>query len=297
MIRRDLVFLYDTFSVIGGDLRSVTLARLLKEDGKKVKIYGFDKGIDTFGLESAKSLKDALSNEVIILPVPATKDNITVTAPFSDKEIYFDDIFSSLGPFKLVLAGHVTNELLSRFDREGIVLIDYLSREEMKVKNAVPTAEGAIGIAISELPITLSGANILIVGYGRIGKVLLELLKAFSSNITVSARRCGDFAWIESKGARAIKTSDIKDSAKEYDIIFNTVPAMVLGNQELSLIKDDALIVDLASVPGGIDLESAKYLGKKVIWALSLPGKVAPISAGKIIKETVVNILSELEVM
>lgn len=283
-------------SVIGGDLRALTLAKLLTEDGYRVTVFGFDKNIDTKELVKARNLHDALNSEVIILPMPATNDNISINAPYAASSILLDDFFAMVGASKLVLAGHINAGLAARFDREGIACIDYYNREELVVKNAVPTAEGALEIAISEMPITLSGSKALVVGFGRIGKVMARVLTQLGAKVTVSARSLSDLAWIECMGYNAIKTSKIADTADKYDVIFNTVPSMVLGEEELSRIDENALIIDLASVPGGVDLEAAKSLGRRVIWALSLPGKTAPITAGRIIKETVKNILDELEV-
>lgn len=285
-----------TISVIGGDLRALTLARLLSEDGYKVSAFGFEKDIDTSGIDIASDMYKALSAEVIILPIPASRDDITINAPYGQKPILIEDFISMVGSSKLVLAGHISPVLAARFDREGIALIDYYNREELMVKNAIPTAEGALEIALSEMPITLSGASALVIGYGRIGKILTKMLIALGCDVTVSARRWGDLAWIECAGAKAVNTAKIAVGMNKYDVIFNTVPSHVLGETELGAMNDNALIIDLASVPGGVDLETAKSLNRRVIWALSLPGKTAPISAGCIIKDTVKNILCELEV-
>ena len=274
----------------------MTLAGLLAEDGYSVRIFGFDKDIDTAGLTKAKNMHDALMAEVIILPIPASSDNVTINAPYAKEQLLLDDFLAMIGATKLVLAGHIPPAVAVRFDREGIAYIDYYNREELMVKNAVPTAEGAIGIALSEMPVTLSGAEALVIGYGRIGKILTKLLTALGAKVTVSARRWGDLAWIEGSGARAVNTAKIADGIELYDVIFNTVPSLVLGENELAAMNKNTLIIDLASVPGGVDLETAKSLKRRVIWALSLPGKTAPISAGRIIKDTVKNILSELEV-
>ncbi|MGM9936476.1 MAG: dipicolinate synthase subunit DpsA, partial [Candidatus Ornithomonoglobus sp.] len=77
---------------------------------------------------------------------------------------------------------------------------------------------------------------------------------------------------------------------------FNTVPALILTGEVLEKVRQDTLIIDLASKPGGIDFDAAAELGLRVIWALSLPGRVAPVTAGIIIKDTITNILSEMEV-
>ena len=294
--RKEGFDLMKTVSVIGGDLRAVTLAKLLVKDGYDVTIFGFEREIDTGTLKAAPALIKALDSEVIILPIPASSDAKTVNAPFAQTPILLDDFFSLIGPSKLVLAGHISKPVAARFDAEGIVCIDYYNREELMVKNAVPTAEGAIEIALQEMPVTLSGPSALVVGYGRIGKILSAILAAMGVKVTVSARRLGDLAWIEASGYKAVHTSMISANMNEYDIIFNTVPSIVLGEEALSCMNPEALVIDLASVPGGVDIEAAKGLNRRVIWALSLPGKTAPISAGKIIKDTICNILNELEV-
>ena len=81
-----------------------------------------------------------------------------------------------------------------------------------------------------------------------------------------------------------------------YDLVVNTVPARVLSEKELRDLKPGCLVIDLASKPGGVDFEAATRLGVRAIWALSLPGKVAPVSAGRAIKNTIYNMLSELGV-
>ncbi|MGE5328655.1 MAG: NAD(P)-dependent oxidoreductase, partial [Deltaproteobacteria bacterium] len=165
--------------------------------------------------------------------------------------------------------------------------------EEMSVLNAIPTAEGAIQLALEEMPITLHDSKALVLGYGRIGKVLSKMLHGIGAKVYVAARKYSDLAWIEANGYTPIRMSDFSVWLNEFDVIFNTVPHVILDAKELQNIKMNALIVDLASKPGGINFEKAKEIGLKAIWALSLPGKVAPVTAAKYIKDTIYNIISE----
>lgn len=279
-----------TVSIIGGDLRFITLCRMMKEKGYEITAYGFDK------IDTAKNLQQALQSEVIILPIPVSADGKNINAPLFDGKIPIDDFFSEIGGGKLVLAGHISNLLAKRFDDEGIVCIDYYNREELMIKNAIPTAEGAVEIAISKMPTTLFSSNALVAGYGRIGKILSKLLQNMGAVVSVSARKMADFAQIEANGMIPVKTKDIAKFADRYDVIFNTVPSVVIGEDVLEKIDDKTPVIDLASLPGGVDVEAAKSLKKQIIPALSLPGKTAPVTAGKIICETVCNILNELEV-
>lgn len=251
--RKEGFVLMKTVSVIGGDLRSTVLAELLMKDGYDVTVYGFDKDIGTDGMRAAESLQEALEAEIIVLPIPASSDGVAINAPFAAKPILLKDFFALMGASKLVLAGHISPSLAASFDREGIACIDYYNREELMVKNAVPTAEGAIEIALSEMPVTLADSSALIVGYGRIGKILAKILLALGAEVTVSARRWGDLAWIEALGAKSVHTSKIAADIGKYDVIFNTVPSVVLGEDALAAMAPDSLIIDLASVPGGAD--------------------------------------------
>ena len=149
---------------------------------------------------------------------------------------------------------------------------------------------------MTNTPYTLRGSKCLIIGYGKIGKVLSAALKELGADVTASARKYSDLAWIKTNGLNGVQTAAIGEIADRFDIIFNTVPSLVLNFKVLSKTKPDVLIIDLASRPGGVDFDTADDLNRKVIWALSLPGKVAPRTAGEIIKDTLLNILEELGV-
>ena len=159
--------------------------------------------------------------------------------------------------------------------------------------NALPTAEGAIQIAMEELPITLHDARVLVIGFGRLGQALAPRRRALGARVWVAARRYAQRAAAESMGLGSEGIHRLPDWLCGYDLVLNTVPAPVLGARELNALKERALVIDLASKPGGVDFSAAAELGVKAIWALSLPGKVAPVTAGLAIKSTIYNILTE----
>ena len=280
-----------SISVIGGDLRQLTLAELLSADGYEVSVSGFGRDSVSGRYRTENDLKRASEADIIILPMPVVQSKGLLNAPFSDTPIALSEIAESVKSTALILGGRIGEDTYSLF--ESCKCIDYYEREELMIKNAVPTAEGAIEIAITETPVTLAKSRCLIIGYGRIGKVLSRLLYGMGADVTVSARRYSDLAWIEVNGYTAVHNKDIIKSADSYDVIFNTAPALILDEAVLAKINPDSIVIDLASKPGGVDFQKAKDLGLKVIWALSLPGKTAPLTSGKIIKETVSNILYE----
>ena len=147
---------------------------------------------------------------------------------------------------------------------------------------------------MEQLPITLHGARVLVVGFGRVGRAVAQRMAALGARVTVAARRYESLAWAQAIGYGAEQTGQLAGWLCGYDLVVNTVPALVLEEAELADLKPDCLVLDLASKPGGVDLEAAARLGRNVIWALSLPGKVAPTTAGAAIKNTIYNMLHEL---
>ena len=290
-----------TFAVIGGDLRNAHIASALAEKNSEQNIYAmlFDKEIKlSHRVHKSNDIKLILpQSDIVIFPVPMLGPDGKVNAPLSERKIAVEECFDYMQPGGMILAGKVPYAIHELAAQKGVELVDYLEQEEFSVMNSVPTAEGAVEIALRELPITLYGSTCIITGYGRISKALAKLLLAFGADVRVVARKYGDLAWVGINGAVPIHISEIDKHLKDADVLFNTVPAMILGEEKLSKLGRSCLIIDLASKPGGVDFETAKQLGLKTIWALSLPGKVAPITAGEIILSTVNNILRERGIM
>ncbi len=283
-------------AVVGGDLRLAKVAEYLAEDGYVVEIYGSNAPFSSSAkVHITDTLRDCLHDaHVIVLGLPATCDDETVSTPNFDQPIYIRDILRYMPKDAVLLAGRISEKLHGEMIMHGIRCVDYFQREELTVRNSIPTAEGALQIAMEELPITLHGSRSLVLGVGRIGKVLAKMLHGIGSDVTCSARKHYDKAWIDCMGYHAIDTAEILPVIDQFDVIFNTIPVKILSSEVLSRVRHDSLVVDLASKPGGVDFEAAKERGLNVIWALSLPGKVAPATAGEIIKETIVNIMNEI---
>ena len=159
--------------------------------------------------------------------------------------------------------------------------------------NALPTAEGAIQLALELADRTLAGSRCLVAGFGRIGKVLADRLRALGAEVSVSARKYGDLAWVRALGYAPCRTDALAGTLGDYDLIFNTVPALVLDQRLLAETREDCVILDLASAPGGVDLDAAARLGRRAQAAPGLPGKTAPRSAAAAVLESIDHILEE----
>ena len=281
------------FAIIGGDMRQAKLSELLSADGHTVSAYALDKIRLEEVLQTA-SVKDAADDaKCVILPLPLTSKDGILNTPLSGGLHTTRDILSVLGPEQIVCAGRIDSSSNDLAEAMGMQMIDYYTREELAVSNAVATAEGGLQIVMEELPITLCQARCLVIGFGRIGKILCHRLKGLCAQVTASARSYADMAWIRAYGYEAAHTEKLESHLSQFDVIINTVPARVLGENRLKELKPGCLCLDLASKPGGMDFTAASKLGVKAVWALSLPGEVAPVTSGAMIRDTIYNILRE----
>ncbi len=282
---------YGSFAIIGGDKRQLYCARSLSDDGFAVALGGFDKVSDMKNVEITSPFEAALMSEIIILPLPCVNQKGFVPAPFAKEDISLSGELITAMKGKKIFCG-MKSRLDSVCPQISATAQDYYEREEFAVCNAVATAEGALEIAMRSFEGTINGAKCLVCGYGRIGKALTSILKSMGADLTVSARKPSDLAWIELSGAKAVRTEDLYKLGG-FDIIFNTIPAKILSCILLAKIALHSVIIDLASGDGGVDKYAAQRLGITNIHALSLPGKAAPKTAGEIVKKTIYHILEE----
>ncbi len=280
-------------TIIGGDLRLVKLSEMLINEGAQVFTYGLEEA-DKIETKKCGTLEEAINNsEIVIGPIPFSSNGETINAPFSKEKIQIEEIMELLKG-KILVAGSIKSELYELASKNDVKIIDILKREELSVLNAISTAEGAIKIAIEETPKNLHGSNILVLGFGRIGKVLSHMLNGLGAKVACEARKNSDLAWIKAYGYEQIPLPELKENLEKFDIIINTIPYMVLDSDALEKVRDDALVIDLASNPGGVDKAAIKERKIKFVWALSLPGKVAPVTSAEFIKETLYNIVKEI---
>lgn len=284
-------------SIIGGDLRIIRLAQLLTDDGIDICTYGLENSNDIQDSNEIKivdTIEEAFEfSDIIISSIPFSKEGIKVNSPFSENEIYVEDIINNLDKEKLLIAGSIKKDIVEKLNEKSKKTIDIMKCEELVILNTIATAEGAIDVAIQNTENNLQGSNVLVLGFGRVAKVVAEKFKALSTDVTCAARKTSDLAWIKTYGYEEIDINNLNERLSNYDIIINTVPEMIVGRKELNFIKRNALIIDLASSPGGIDFEEAKRQKKKCIWALALPGKVSPLSTAEFIKEVIYKEINE----
>lgn len=292
-------------SVIGGDSRIAYLSRMLAKDNNLICLYGMEKCelLNEFNnnkfnnkFKHVNNLKQVLEDcDVVITSIPLSKDGVCVNAVYTDEIIKVKDMFDALKN-KTVITGNITKEIEQYIDSaNNLKIVDVMKLEELTVLNAIPTAEGAIQIAMERSNITLHNSNCLILGFGRIGKVLSKMLNGIGANVFCEARKEQDLSWITSYGYNPIHLNNLSEELNKFDFIFNTVPSTILDKEMLKLVNKDCMLIDLASKPGGIDFEEAEKLKLKCIWALALPGKVAPKTAAEYIYYVLKNRKDEIQ--
>lgn len=255
------------FAVVGTDARQAAAAKALARAGYAV------------GGAEQVALADC-----ILLPLPLDETRTPLA-----------ELLRAAKPGALALGGRVSAQAAAIAREAGVELVDYFARPELTVYNAIPTAEGCIGILLAERTRTLWGANLLVLGFGPVGQALAVRLAALGAAVTVAARRPVQRALAESLGLRAAALGGLAGLAPAFDTVVNTVPAPVLTAPVQAALRPGSLIVDLASRPGGTDFAAARRLGHKAIHALSLPAACAPETAGETVARTVQTILQERE--
>ena len=225
----------------------------------------------------------------------ALADYILLPLPLDAARTPLAELLRAARPGAVALGGMVSAEAMAIAREAGVELIDYFDREELTVRNAIPTAEGCIGILLAERTRTLFGSPILITGFGPVGQALGARLHALGAAVTVCARRPAQQALAEGLGLVGVPLAALPALAGGFDTVVNTVPALVLTREVLERLRPASLVVDLASKPGGTDHAAAAALGHRVIHALSLPAACAPETAGEIVARTVCTILHERE--
>lgn len=285
-------------AIIGGDRRESVVADILAGLGAQVRAVGL------MWPDEATAVANGLPEtfawaDIVILPVAGTDEVgriLSWEAAWPDEPARLtDDILGRARPGAVLLIGRAHPSLWERAHRHGIRLYEFRERDDFAVLNSVPSAEGAIQLAMERTAITLHGSASLVLGYGRTGQTLARMLRGIGAFTTVAARRPEVMARIMECGYRPIPFRDLREEIRHQEVIFNTVPAPVLREDVLSAVQPSAVIIDLATAPGGTDFVAAKRLGLQAVLAPGLPGIVAPRSAGRIMAEVILNLLAEIE--
>ena len=283
------------FWIVGGDNRIATATRLLAEEGHEVHAFALKHDIPNVIFE--EDLQGINTADYVILPLPVQNDRGFLATPsVPDKDYPMAEILDQIDPNGPVMfGGFVVPALADLLEERGLKVHDYFSRPDMAVATAIPTSEGVLMYAMQETPFTINDANVLIIGYGNVGRCCADRFNALGAHVTVATFELPQYAWANATpGLTAIQAEKLPGTLGDYDIIVNAAPTQSLGRAELEELKSTCLILNPASKPC-VDPELAKEVGIRYLRIGHIPGKVAPLTAGTSVKKVICTMIEELE--
>ena len=283
------------FAVIGGDKRTEHLAAQLLRDGHRLRSFALERAALPPEISRESCLQSCVYGaDCVLLPLPAERGG-RLHAPLSAEELGMPALIEALWPGQLLIGGALREETVTAALRGGLRVADLLRQPALAVGNAALTAEGAIGCLIEHSERALWGGRALVLGWGRIGRILALRLSALGAQVTVAARSARDRAMAEALGCAAADYAGLDGILGDFDFIVNTVPARVLTEGMLCLIRPDALLLALASPPGGFGRTLAQNIGLHAVAAPGLPGETAPEAAALLLRQAVYAAIEETE--
>jgi dipicolinate synthase subunit A len=279
-------------AVLGGDDRELVLIPELVRFGAEVRVAGFGShqvAAPAILCNTPENAADGV--DVVIMPMPGTDAKGVIRAVYSSDNMLFDEKLAKKLKGVPVFIGVAKPYLKDLCCKQGVPLIEIAELDDIAIFNSIPTAEGAIQIAMEETPFTIHKSHCFVLGFGRCGETLARNLKSLGAYTYVAARKDSDLARIYELCLEPVPFNRLDATISRAQIIFNTVPAQVLDADRLRLLDRGCLVIDLATAPGGTDFRAAEKLGIKAILAPGLPGKVAPITAGKILAEVLPKLI------
>ena len=283
------------FAVVGGDQRTVRLAELLLRDGHKLHSYALEKAELPAEIPKDGCLQSCVyAADCVLLPVPAEKGGY-LNAPLSVEEVEMPALIEALWPGQLLVGGKLSDRTVTAALRGALQVADLLHSPELAVGNAALTAEGAIGRMIEHSERSLWGSRVLVLGWGRIGRILALRLRGLGAEVSVAERGRRQRAFARAMGCAALGFGELEPVLGDFDFIVNTVPARVLTEGMLCLIRPDTLLLELASPPGGFDRSLAANIGLRALAAPGLPGETAPLSAARLLQKALYTAIEEME--
>lgn len=279
---------------LGGDARQLEVIQAFSEKDATVTLIGFDNLQNQYsGVIKSDFQEDVFKKvDALILPAVGTDDSGKVASIFSSEELHFgEEHIKNLPSRAKIYTGMAKPYLKKLCAKYQIELVELFERDDVAIYNSIPTAEGAIMMAIQNTDITIHGSSCIVLGLGRTGMTLARTLRGLGANVKVGVRRNEHFARAMEMGFNPFLTQDWSDHASDIDLLFNTIPTMIVTAQVIANIPHKAVIIDLASKPGGTDFRFAEKRGIKAMLAPGLPGIVAPKTAGQIIAKSLIQLI------
>jgi dipicolinate synthase subunit A len=283
-------------AIIGGDARQLEVISKCIDMDASVYLFGFENLERQYiGAEKRSLTPDHLKGmDAVILPIVGTDDEGNVESIFtSEKLTLTDEHIIRLPKSAKIYTGMAKTYLKNLCQKHDKELVELLDLDDVAIYNSIPTAEGALMMAIQNTDITIHGSTSVVLGLGRVGFTMARVLDALGSKVRVGVRKQEHIARIVEMGMEPFELRDLQHQVKDIDLLFNTIPTMIVTSQIIAQMPHHSVIIDLASRPGGTDFRFAERRGVKALLAPGLPGIVAPKTAGIIIANTLARLILE----
>lgn len=283
-------------AVIGGDARQLEIIRKLTELDARLSLIGFEQLDHAFSGAVKEKIEemDFSAIDAIILPVAGTNLEGQVDTIFSNEKVVLTQEILAVTPSHCTIYSGITNpflnELIKKTNRKHVQLF---ARDDVAIYNSIPTVEGTIMMAIQHTDFTIHSSNVAVLGLGRCGMSVARAFHALGAKVKVGARKSEHLARITEMGLTPFHLDALETEVKDTDILINTIPHLIVSAAVLSKMPVHTLIIDIASKPGGTDFRYAEKRGIKALLAPSLPGIVAPKTAGQILADVLAQLLQE----
>jgi dipicolinate synthase subunit A len=281
---------------VGGDARHLEIIQKFIDWDAIVVLVGYDKLQNHFhGISREKLTNEVLKKaDALILPAVGTDDDGNVESIYSNENLVLNSQhLGSLLKHAKVYTGMAKSYLKKVCSDHNIELVELFNRDDVAIYNSIPTAEGALMMAIQHTDITIHASHCMVLGFGRTGFTLARMLQMLGAEVKVGVLTLDHYARAMEMGLHPFYTKELRDQVMNTDIIFNTVPDLIITPHVIAHLPHRTVIIDLASKPGGTDFRFAEKRGIKALLAPSLPGLVAPKTAGLILANTLCQLLEE----
>lgn len=283
-------------AVIGGDARQLEIIRKLTELDARLSLIGFEQLDHNFtgAIKEKMDEVDFSNMDAIILPVAGANSEGQVETIFSNEQVSLTEEILSKTPEHCTIYSGISNAYLNGITKgakKELVLL--FSRDDVAIYNSIPTTEGTLMMVIQHTDFTIHGSNVAILGLGRCGMSLARTFHALGAKVKVGARKTEHLARIAEMGVTPFHLNDLGKEVKDTDILINTIPLLIVNATVISKMPTHTLIIDIASKPGGTDFRYAEKRGIKALLAPSLPGIVAPKTAGQILADVLAQLLQD----
>lgn len=283
-------------AIIGGDARTLEVIQHLANMDATVSLFGFDNWDCQYsGVKRCDLHEHALQDiDAIVLPITGIDEQHKIDSLFSSRELVLEEEFlQNIKPTAKIYTGIAKPHLKQLCAKHHLDYVELLERDDVAIYNSIPTAEGAIMMAIKHTDITIHGSNCIVLGFGRTGMTLARTLQGLGAHVQVGVRREEHIARAYEMGYEPFHVSKLSEQVMHIDLLFNTIPTLIVDAKVISKMAPNTLIIDLASKPGGTDFRYAEKRGITALLAPGLPGIVAPKSAGLILAKCLTSLIYE----